>query len=170
MENVTPIQGTVLDGLDPNGNISDTGPGDQPFSREGLSALRDDYDKATTEEKPKTKRGRPRGSKGTKSKAKIPIPELTQEQVTGLLYPLFKALNMVLEGREINPLSEQEIQGGIMAWYPIVDRYMPSMDVYGIWIAPLLWTSAVITMRIPYDVEKKEVPKVVEKDAHSKKN
>jgi len=113
---------------------------DNVFSEENLKSLKDKKEQKT-------------GEKRTYRKRKT--QELSEAEIQQLMLPLFLLTNKILEKRKIEPLDHDEISGGIKAWYPLIDHYMPYLDKYALFIPPAMWTTSIIIMRM--DVPDKEI-------------
>lgn len=109
-----------------------------------------------------------RGRKPKQEKVKI-----TQAESAMLLTPLFQFGSMIMQARGIKGLDESEIRMGIDAWHPILEKYIPTLGEWVIWIPPITWTGMVITARLgssePQPEEsKKEVENVRKSDTDNK--
>src|SRR5512137_174528 len=111
-------------------------------SAQDFEAIRGKLQEAEEADAPKP-RGRPRKYKQRESTPAEPPRRLSEEEKAVLVRPLFGLANMILEKRGIEPLDEDEISQGVQVWTPIIERYLPSMERYSIWIPPALWVVTV---------------------------
>lgn len=116
------------------------------------------------EKQAKPKRGRPRKSK----QAQV---EISASEAQAILGPVFMVASSILESRGVEPLSQEEVQNGVNAWYPVLNKYMPVLGEHSVWIPAVMWTGGVIAVRAIPDSDNKEkqelkrpFPKVVKDD------
>lgn len=76
------------------------------------------------------------------------------EECRLLLIPVFDLVSQIFESRGIQPLSAYERDRGVEAWHPILERYLPSMEAWAIWIPPAFWCTTVYMARRNSSVEK----------------
>jgi len=95
------------------------------------------------EEKEQSKPRKPRQPKKPKT------PKLTQIEKDVVVKPLFGVANIFLVKFDIQPLDDMEINTGVEAFTPLIEKYMPLIGDNAIFIMPLLWTAGVVARRIP---------------------
>ena len=137
-------------------NLNDTEkpPGNNNiFSQESMDKIRKEQ-QANKPRKPYKQR-----------KTKKVVEHLTDAEKDIIIKPLFIFSNAILTNRGITPLNEQEINSGMEAFTPLIEYYFPKMDKYGMYIAPIMWTSSVVMVRLhePKKVALKENNEIVEK-------
>ena len=123
-------------------------PDDSAFSVESLDTI------AKEREKERQSTGKKRGRKpgsgaGRKSK---------EEKKRELILPVFMFTNGIMKSRGIEPLTDEEMQTGVDAWFPLIDHYAPKLEKYSMWIAPLAWTTGVVMVRMHGPVKPIEIP------------
>ena len=132
------------DSADSISDISMPRSDDSSFSLASLEAIREEKER---EKQSKGKRGRKPGS-GRKSKS---------DKKKELIQPIFMFANGIMKSRGIEPLSKEEMDTGVEAWYPLIDHYAPKLEKYSMWLAPLAWTTGVVMIRMNGPVEPIEV-------------
>jgi hypothetical protein len=164
MMNENDKKNSVVDSDNPNdSSTSASGPiGHAPAD---LAKLLEKRRQREAEKAAKPKRGRPR-----KKQAQV---EISHDEAQAILGPIFLVTSSILESRGVEPLSQEEIQNGVNAWYPVLNKYMPVLGEHSVWIPAVMWTGGVIAVRaLPEndtDTKEKEAlkkpfPKVVKND------
>lgn len=86
--------------------------------------------------------------------------QIELEEAKLLLIPVFDLISGVMEARGIDPLTQYERERGAEAWHPILEKYLPSIEAWGIWLPPAFWTVTIFMAR-KNQIIKKKVPENV---------
>ena len=138
-QSLAPDTKSVDSVVDNSGRIPKTSSGSARPDSEKLAKVSAKRKARAAEEKPK-KRGRPSKAE----QAKVAEQQISTENV---LVAMFSGISNIMLLRGMEPLSKREIQEGVVAFTPMIDKYGQKLVENSVFVYPIIWTGNVVLSR-----------------------